>query len=127
MFHHHGAVHVDAHQQERQRNRVDTHAASGAGANSAVAALATLFSTGAAAMDTEPDGAGARDPLFDDDRIRVEYVTHDTEEDGDPIIADAFEIRTSDQRTERGVRRPTQVDLYDGPVEETVVGLNTST
>lgn len=38
-----------------------------AGTGSAIAALGTPFSTGAAATDTEPDGASAADPLFDVD------------------------------------------------------------
>jgi alkaline phosphatase D len=58
---------------------------------------------------------------IDDDRIRVEYVTHETDDDGDPIVADAFEIRKSDERTDRGVRRPKQLDRYDGPLEDSLV------
>ncbi|WP_254839194.1 metallophosphoesterase [Natronomonas marina] len=57
----------------------------------------------------------------DDERIRVEYVTHETDENGEPIVADAFEIRKSDDRTERGARRPTQIDRYDGPVSDSLV------
>jgi hypothetical protein len=58
---------------------------------------------------------------IDDERIRVEYVTHETDDDGDPIVADAFEIRKSEERTEKGVPRPTQIDIYDGPVEDSLV------
>jgi hypothetical protein len=56
-----------------------------------------------------------------DERIRVEYVTTGTDDDGEPTVRDALEIRKSDERTDRGVRRPEQVDRYDGPVEDDVV------
>lgn len=58
---------------------------------------------------------------IDDERIRIEYVTHETDADGDPIVADAFEIRKADERTEKGVRRPKQIDRYDGPVTDSLV------
>ena len=57
---------------------------------------------------------------IDDERIRVDYVTTDTE-DGEPIVRDSFEVRKSDDRTDRGVRRPKQIDRYDGPVEDDVI------
>ena len=40
-----------------------------AGAGSAMGALATLFSTGAAATDTDPEPASGTDDLFDVDRV----------------------------------------------------------
>jgi hypothetical protein len=50
----------------------------------------------------------------DGERIRVEYVTTETGADGSPVVADAFEIRKSGQRTERGVRRPMQLPASGG-------------
>jgi hypothetical protein len=64
---------------------------------------------------------------IDDQRIRVEYVTHETGEDGDPIVADRFEIRKSDTRTEKGVKRPMQVDRYTGSVTDSLVVEGTRT
>jgi hypothetical protein len=58
---------------------------------------------------------------IDDERIRVEYVTHETDESGDPIVADSFEIRKSDSRTAAGVRRPKQLDRYEGADSDAVV------
>jgi hypothetical protein len=55
-----------------------------------------------------------------DDRIRVDYVTTDREDD-DPVVRDSFEIWKSDDRTDSGALRPTQIDLYDGPVEDDLV------
>jgi hypothetical protein len=56
----------------------------------------------------------------DDDRIRVDYVTTDRE-GGDPVVRDSFEVRKADERTDRGARRPKQIDLYDGPVDDDLV------
>ena len=56
----------------------------------------------------------------DDDRIRVDYVTTDRE-GGDPVVRDSFEIRKADERTDRGARRPKQIDLYDGPVDDDLI------
>ncbi|MUV87682.1 hypothetical protein GJ631_14245 [Natronomonas sp. CBA1123] len=64
---------------------------------------------------------------IDDERIRVEYVTSETDDDGEQLVADAFEIRKADEATDSGVPKPEQIDRYDGPVTEALVVEGTRT
>ncbi len=64
---------------------------------------------------------------IDDERIRVEYVTLGDDAAAEPVVADAFEIRKSDERTDAGARRPRQIDRYDGPVDDSLVVQGTRT
>lgn len=57
----------------------------------------------------------------EDERICVEYVATETGDDGEPLIADAFQIRKSEERTERGVRQPMQIPTGGGRVAESLV------